>query len=265
MADAVAEYSRHRAATDSWALGRFVVSLSRGAEFSHEAAVLAVNGTPWPVSLVASLSDCATIADLRWYTRNYVIEAAELKAGGIPEVAHATALAGLQVFIEPGAGVEDLDAFAAAVARVDAAAKIRTGGVTADAFPTPRQVLDFLRACRNARIRFKATAGLHHAIRGNYRLTYEPVPPTGLMFGFLNVAIAAALLWFGRSDDVVLEVLDERSMAAFEFTDSGLAWRDERLTKRELDEVRASFFAGFGSCSFREPMAEIGLEAVPRA
>jgi hypothetical protein len=265
MSDAVAEYARHRAATDNWALGRFVVSLSRVAEFSQDRAELAPDGTPWPVSLVASLADCSTIADLRWYTPNYVIEAAELKAGGIPEIARATALAGLQVFIEPGAAVDDLDAFAAAVAGVDAAAKIRTGGVTADAFPTPRRVLDFLRACRTARIRFKATAGLHHAIRGDYRLTYEPEPPTGLMFGFLNVAIAAALLWFGRSDDVVLEVLDERSLAAFEFTDSGVAWRDERLTNRELDEVRTSFFAGFGSCSFREPMAEIGLEAVPRA
>jgi hypothetical protein len=103
------------------------------------------------------------------------------------------------------------------------------------------------------------------AVRGEYRLTYEPEPPTGLMFGFLNVAIGAALLWFGRSDDVVLEVLDERSADAFRFSDSGVAWRGELLTRPELDEVRTSFFVGFGSCSFREPMAEIGLEAVPHA
>ena len=53
-------------------------------------------------------------------------------------------------------------------------------------------------------------------------------------------------------------------MDAFVFTDDGLAWRDERLSTAEIDDVRSRFFAGFGSCSFREPMAEIGVEAHPR-
>ena len=48
-------------------------------------------------------------------------------------------------------------------------------------------------------------------------------------------------------------------------SDAGVAWRDERLTAPQLDEVRAEFFLGFGSCSVREPMAELGLEALPRA
>lgn len=85
------------------------------------------------------------------------------------------------------------------------------------------------------------------------------------MFGFLNVAMAAAFLWIGRDHDIVIDILEERSAEAFEFTDDGASWRDERLTRRQLDEVRAAFFAGFGSCSFREPMAEIGLEALPRS
>jgi len=126
-------------------------------------------------------------------------------------------------------------------------------------------VLSFLRACQSAGIRFKATAGLHHAVRGEYRLTYEPVPPTGVMFGFLNVALAAALLWFGRDDETVLAALEERSPESIELTDGGVSWRNERLTIAQLDEVRSEFFVGFGSCSFREPLAEIGLEALPRA
>lgn len=265
MADAVAEYAQHREAPDNWALGRFVVQASRLSEFSQELAALGVKGTPWPVSVVASINECDKLAELRWLNRNYMIRAAELKADAISAVAQVAALSGLLVFVEPGAAVDDLNAFAAAVSRVDAAAKIRTGGVTPDAFPSARQVLAFLHACRTARIRFKATAGLHHAVRGEYRLTYEPVPPTGVMFGFLNVAMAAALLWFGRNDDVILRVLEERSPDAFEFTDAGVSWQGERLTRQEVDEVRAGFFAGFGSCSFREPMAELGLEAAPRA
>jgi len=144
-------------------------------------------------------------------------------------------------------------------------AKIRTGGVTRDDFPQTRDIIRFVRTCMAANVPFKATAGLHHAVRGEYRLTYEPVPPTGVMFGFLNVALAAALLWFGRDDDIVLAALEERSPASIELTDAGVSWRNERLTIAQLDEVRSEFFVGFGSCSFREPMAEIGLEALPRA
>ena len=195
-----------------------------------------------------------------------MVEAVECKAESGPEAARAGALvaSGFEVFVEPSK-TADFPAIAAELARSGAAAKIRTGGVTADAFPAGREVLAFLRTCREARIRFKATAGLHHAVRGEYRLTYEPSPPDGLMFGFLNVAMAAAFLWFGRDDAIVIDVLEERSIDAFGFTDDGASWRNERLTQTQLEEVRALFFAGFGSCSFREPMAEIGLEALPRA
>ena len=99
-------------------------------------------------------------------------------------------------------------------------------------------------------------------MRGEYRLTYEPLPPTGEMFGFLNVAVAAAFLWHGRDDEIVQRVLEERRKERFEFADRELRWRNEHLSVEELADARARFFAGFGSCSFREPMAEIGLEAV---
>jgi hypothetical protein len=85
------------------------------------------------------------------------------------------------------------------------------------------------------------------------------------MFGFLNIAVAAALVWFGRDDDIVIAALEERSFEAFDFSEAGVMWRREHLTIGQLDEVRSEFFAGFGSCSFREPLAELGLEAVPRS
>jgi hypothetical protein len=94
-------------------------------------------------------------------------------------------------------------------------------------------------------------------------LTYEPSPPVGEMFGFLNVGVAAALTWFERGEGVVLAALEERSAEAFEFSDAGLSWRNERLTAAQLDEVRAEFFVGFGSCSFQEPLDELGLVASP--
>ena len=266
MPDAVSEYQRHRQAPDKWALGRFVVPLARWSELEAAVHELAPPRDPWPVSLLAAPADAARIRDIA--NRNdsrLVVRGVECKAATVADAAQAASLVelGTDVFAElDPAG--DVGAMAAQLARSGASAKIRTGGTTANAFPDTRQVLAFLHACRSARIRFKATAGLHHAVRGEYRLTYDPSPPTGTMFGFLNVAVAAALLWFGRDDETVLRALEERSLERFEFTETGLTWRDERLSLRELDEVRSAFFTGFGSCSFSEPMADLGLEAVPR-
>jgi hypothetical protein len=260
MAAAVSEYQRHRRAPDTWALGRFVVPLSRWSEL--ESCVSKLPGSDaWSLSVLAAPTDAARLREIRGHPR-LAVQAVECKTATIDDVAGLGELvrAGIDVFAELGVSA-DLAALAVALRRVGASAKIRTGGVTPDAFPSSREVLRFLRACLNAGVRFKATAGLHHAVRGEYRLTYEPSPPTGTMFGFLNVALAAALLRFGRDDQTVIAVLEERAPDAFEFTDAGVSWRDERLTLRELDEVRAAFFAGFGSCSFSEPMAEVGLQA----
>lgn len=267
MVEAVAEYDRHRQAPDEWALGRFVVPLSRWSEFATAVGDLKQHAGPWPVSLLAASNEVAAVARLvQGPNPLFHVEAVESRMASIDEVAATTGLMGLgvDVFVEPSGGV-NIEQLATELARIGGSAKIRTGGVTVDAFPTPREVLAFIRACRRAGIRFKATAGLHHAIRGEYRLTYDPAPPTGVMFGFVNIAIAAALLWFGRGDEVILAALEEQSADAFDFSDAGLSWRDERLTIEQLDEVRSAFFVGFGSCSFREPMAEIGLEAVPRS
>jgi hypothetical protein len=265
MDDAVSEYDRHRKAPDSWALGRFVVPLSRWNELKSCVSSAGV-GEPWSVSVLAAPADAARVLDISTSNSRLALRAVECKAATAAEVANVAELVrlGIDVFVELNL-LADLDALAVALKRVGAAAKIRTGGVTPDAIPSQRQVLSFLRACLKAGVRFKATAGLHHAVRGEYRLTYEPVPPVGTMFGFLNVAVAAALLWCGREDKTVLAVLEERSPEAFEFSDGGLSWRGERLSRRELEEARAAFFVGFGSCSFSEPMAEVGLQALPSA
>jgi hypothetical protein len=261
MADAVAEYARHRLAPDNWALGRFVVPLARWTELEAAAPQ-----EPWPVSVLAAPSDAPRIREIIDGTDyGLEIEAVECKAASPAEALSALDLVqiGTDVYVE-FAPSGDLSAMTTALRRAGAAAKIRTGGVTPDSFPAARDVLSFLRACRGARIRFKATAGLHHAVRGEYRLTYEPAAPVGTMYGFLNIAMAAAFHWFDRDDDTVLAVLEERSADAFEFTDAGGSWRNKRLTRDQLYEVRREFFVGFGSCSFSEPMAEVGLQAVPR-
>ena len=46
------------------------------------------------------------------------------------------------------------------------------------AFPATGDLLRFLRAASAHRVPFKATAGLHHPLRAEYRLTYEPDSPS---------------------------------------------------------------------------------------
>src|SRR5207245_1843911 len=58
-------------------------------------------------------------------------------------------------------------------------AKIRTGGVTAEAFPDPDRLSGFLLAAARRRLPFKATAGLHHPLRGVFPFTYDRGSPRG--------------------------------------------------------------------------------------
>ena len=140
---------------------------------------------------------------------------------------------GFAVFAEiPSDG--DVESLVAAAKHAGINAKIRTGGVTADVFPTAEAVVRFMRCCVDASVAFKATAGLHHAVRGEYRLTYDPTAPTGVMFGFLNVLLAAGLIAETSSDDDAIRLLEECDARAFAATEAAVTWRDFTL-----DEQRA--------------------------
>jgi len=130
-------------------------------------------------------------------------------------------------------------------------AKIRTGGLTADAFPTTEAVASFIRACKAAGVAFKATAGLHHPLRCIRPLTYEPNAPTGRMHGFVNVFLAAAM------PEHAEEILAEEDAGAFAFTDDAASWREHRVPAEELAAMRREFALSFGSCSFEEPIDDL--------
>src|SRR5438093_6534849 len=72
--------------------------------------------------------------------------------------------------------------------------KLRTGGVTADAFPASAQIARALVAAAKQRVPIKFTAGLHHPIR-QFRDEVKTK-----MHGFLNVLGAALLAAGGQCD-----------------------------------------------------------------
>jgi hypothetical protein len=142
------------------------------------------------------------------------------------------------------------------VAAHKAAAKIRTGGVTEAAIPSSARVVHFIAACNSAGIPFKATAGLHHLIRSDYPLTYEPDSACATMYGYLNVFLTAALIRKGISEAEAREVLEEQNMGAFQVADDAISWRGHKLSADDLNQTRSRFALSFGSCSFREPVDE---------
>src|SRR5262249_6827657 len=141
------------------------------------------------------------------------------------------------------APLPDLDA----VQRAGCFAKIRTGGVKPEVIPSAGDVAAFIVACAERMLPFKATAGLHHPIRAEYLLTYEPNAPQAVMHGFLNVFLAACFAWYGRRD--LEPLLDETGPSAFRFDDRA-HWRDWSLDAAQVREARTQFAHAFGSCSF---------------
>jgi hypothetical protein len=264
MTDAARNYAAYRSSSDAWALGRFIVPASRLRELSDAAIDLlppAGARAPWRVGALISSDIAGDLLEIdAFHTRHAgsaMVDSMEFKAATPALVEQALYLTTRgETYVEVPVG-DDAEAMVEAIARVGARAKIRTGGVTADAFPTSGQVVRFITACARCRIQFKATAGLHHPVCGSYPLTYAPDSESVRMFGFLNVLLAGVLVLDLGSATVLDELLHESDPQAFRVTDEGIRWRDLLLSRERVAYARANSVAGFGSCSFEEPLSEL--------
>lgn len=264
MADAVREYQTQRFGADAWALGRFVVGAAQLEAFV--AAREQADAVHWPLSVLSTgnvSDDVRLISAAEAHSGKLRVEAIEGRVTSAQTVADLAPLAKLvqELYVEVPAATESspLLELLTAVRSLGpvARAKIRTGGVTPDAIPPARQIVDFMRACVALAVPFKATAGLHHLVRGEYPLTYEPASIRTTMFGFLNVFFAAALARQQEPFEVLVAVLEERDASAFEAARDRLCWRDRCLTSEALEQTRRTTLHSFGSCSFQEPVAEL--------
>lgn len=103
--------------------------------------------------------------------------------------------------------------------------------------PPVGELAHLVRSCREHGVPFKATAGLHHAVRREGR------------HGFLNL-LAAAI--FGDEE----AALAEEDPAAFRLDEERFRWRDRAASAVEVERGRELFVA-FGSCSFDEPVDDL--------
>jgi hypothetical protein len=158
---------------------------------------------------------------------------------------------------------DDPAPFIAALAVHGLRAKVRTGGVTAASFPLAGDVARFVVACVRHRVLLKATAGLHHPLRGEYALTNDARADRATMFGFLNVLLAASCARQGMDADALAQLLDERDPGAFHVSDDHLTWRGHAVTTDALARDRDVCAVSFGSCSFREPLDDLSALSFP--
>jgi hypothetical protein len=270
MRPALEAYGSYLGSPDGSALGRFIVPLRRLTELEDLGSDLFPRGRgsePWRLSVLV-VDDVHTAAEeMLKFNRQHasgsrdghvLIEVAELKASTTAEIeSQRVELPGsfASYFEIPTSG--NVEPLVKALSRAGSRAKIRTGGVTPEAFPPAEEIIHFISTCRKERAPFKATAGLHHPVRGNYKLTYEPDALTGKMYGFLNLFMAACLIYVGDTDDAALAVLQEEDPLTFSFSDDAILWRDKRIEVDQIQAARTEFAISFGSCSFREPVDEI--------
>lgn len=261
MDAAVAEYAAARLGADAWLLGRLVCPATRLADLAR-----VLHASPAPGLQVSALVRDRSAEDEASVTRFNAtsgvhggrvdsIESKPADEHGIDWLAEAfTAMAEVYVEIAPGPSMGPL------IARVGARglrAKVRTGGVTLDAFPSPSALTAFLATVVGHGVPFKATAGLHHAVRGRHRLTYEDDSPSAPMYGYLNVLLAVAALHQGRPPAVADAILQASDSSTLTFTEDAVRWGDETFPLSVLRATRARHLASFGSCSFREPAGEL--------
>jgi len=129
--------------------------------------------------------------------------------------------------------------------------KLRTGGVTADAFPSPEQIAWAIVEVRESGIPLKCTAGLHHPIR-HYNESVQ-----AKMYGFLNVFGAGVLAEVhGLSQEQIQPILEDENPEHFTFDENSFKWKDLRVATSEIAKSRL-FATSFGSCSFDEPREDL--------
>jgi hypothetical protein len=204
MPDALEEDRRARADEYAWLLARLVWPASRLDELEGEDRALSV------------LLDGPYGGDMR-------AEAVETNWG--------SGLDGLsgEAYVELPLG-DGLEEKVAALAERGLRAKVRCGGAEV---PSPEALGRFLAVCRDARVPFKATAGLHHPLAADGR------------HGFLNVIAACALE-------------DARALTGkVELGPASLCWSGREAGPEELAGVRREQLVSVGSCSFFEPVDEL--------
>jgi len=242
MPVAVAEHRHHRAAPYGEIVGPLLVPASRWHELVSELAddTLDIGLIGPPGELLDAARAALAEPRVRLHRLECPADPAEAAAAldGLP--------AEVEIFVEVPRGpgmLAAVDACAEVGERHFYGAKLRTGGASAEAYPTEAELAAFIDRCLAHDHPFKLTAGLHRAVRHTeHGLDHH---------GYLNVLVAVCLGWLGRPYPSVEAALAERGpLPLVDAVTRMYAMPGEAAESR-------TWFWSYGSCSIAEPLADL--------
>jgi hypothetical protein len=273
LADALAAHERAAASDAFWIVGGFVVPGSRVPEL-----IAALDAAPgrFAVSAIVEPHEGSAAGALRTLASaaaspRLALEALECPlasiAGGTADERLERLLAavdaagfepvpGLYVEIAPHSGHASEGLLALRRAREreperDLYAKLRCGARAPAAVPSGAAVAGFIWEAARLGVPFKATAGLHHAVRHD---DAAGAPA----HGFLNVIGAAVLAHARGLDRATLEaIVLERDPGRFTLDGRRFAWNGIGADAEEIGAARQRFIHSYGSCSLEEPVDDL--------
>ena len=247
--EAVAAHQEHRTGAHGALVGRFVVAaadlcdlmaLTEGLPATSVEVSLTVT-KPGAVGVALAVADRLPALAVR--AVEVAVPADVPVAAVVPTLnAALQGRPGIEVFVELPRD-ERRGELIAELSQTAYLAKLRTGGVRAELYPDATELAAAIVATVRAGLPFKATAGLHHAVRNTD-------PTTGFVqHGFLNVLAAVAAAQSGAGDRQVAEVLASRDGRAIAATVAD-------LSAAAAASARAHF-RSIGTCSIDEPVHDL--------
>jgi hypothetical protein len=205
--EALEEHRQAREGPDGWIVRRFVAPASVLGQLDGEALALSV------------------VCDAEFDHSDPRIESFEVPPDGSLRLTRG------ETYVEVDTQVAPF--FAAGLAQSGSRLKVRCGPEA----PSVESLAASIRACREHALPFKATAGLHHAVRQEGQ------------HGFVNLLAAATF----EDEETALA---EEDAEAFSTAGEVFRWRDRTASAAEVERARELFVA-FGSCSFEEPVDDL--------
>jgi hypothetical protein len=260
MPQAVDGYRAQAHSPHAWLMGNFVCPAPRLAELTETLHAPrrsdAANGTSqftgrWAAELDVAVTLPSGVADLcgaMGFLEMHPelrLRALELpvEADRLPEVIEQIRLLvppAVPVYLE--LPLAQLDAERCAeIASAGCFIKLRTGGVTVEAFPSTAELSHALRSAVRSGAPFKCTAGLHHAVA-------QPDHENGFKHhGFLNVLLAVHALQTRSGDGSDLLATTDQAE---------LARRASSVPAADAAQLRSQF-RRIGTCSLAEPLSDL--------
>lgn len=250
MQPTVTNWSNFCLSEDNWILGRLIIPVNRLDEFKQVAVDLLPSGgaEPWQLSVLLPEVN----SDVFVEAANTVVEFNQSNCGAVANVVEFKASSTSEIDIALSCLHDDIYPFIelpidkdprgliTSLAGSIAGAKVRTGGISPDLYPSVENLARFIHACAISKLQFKATAGMHHPCR-----TFND--SVGVHeFGFLAVMYATAA---ARFRDATIEGI--ACILKSEIMDF------DACTEKMLENVRAELFCSFGSCSFDDPISDL--------